>query len=103
MSYALRRREMFRRARRRPELARRGRPAHVDADGRALLAGAYLNQLAELIDEPQTSPGLRARAGFGPPGERAAEAAFVVDLAQQGVSSVPDAKLATAAGVLDRV
>src|SRR5947199_9592296 len=65
-------------------------PAHVQPDGGAARAGPQLHQVAHLVDQPESMPGL----GRGPapaPGQRIGDPALILHLAEDLGPGVPDA------------
>ena len=66
-------------------------------------AGAQLQQIAELVGDPEAAAGPGARGGADAAGERLPQPALVANLEQQGVGLAPDRRRAVAAAVDDAV
>src|SRR5436309_2780263 len=70
---------------------------------RSRFARPHLDQVADLVDDPQTTPAVGAWRGQAPTGERIRDEAGVIDLADDLTGWRPHTKKARRARVLDRV
>src|SRR6478752_5316972 len=75
----------------------------VQANRRAYLTGANLDEVAELVGEPEATPALLGDAGTEPPDQWLLDPAAVLDLDQQSASLPPEPQHASAATVHDAV
>src|SRR5690348_18478976 len=64
-------------------------PAHMYPDRGAVLAGAQLDQVAHLVDQPQTMAAV-VGAVPDPPGQRIGDPPAVVDLTEDLLGGMPD-------------
>src|SRR6266851_2166216 len=86
---------------RRPQLSLA--EAHVQADGGSGPAGAQLDEIAHLVDHPESLAAENVKCRPAAAGQRVGDPALVVDLADEAVRSAPDIQCAAGPCVAEGV
>src|SRR5580692_7934269 len=77
--------------------------AHLQADGGPGPAGAQFDEVADLVDDPESLAAENVERRPAPAGQRVGDPALVVQLADEAVWGAPDMQRAAVAGVAERV